>query len=179
MDVCFRGKNVCNLCKLNPYQISSQFTLMQFISISIPCFFCCLQLFVILFFNKIPFFFFLYFLLSDKFFFLLPLTGIMWTETTWASAEEDQTKLWHKWSHDWQQMKGSKWKHMLHAYLSAAIIVSWQMFVCLNILAAPEQCALSSCLGNLWKQWWHFWMTFPCALDWMNCTGRWECVRTL
>lgn len=44
---------------------------------------------------------------------------------------------------------------------------------------AESRCTLSSCLNNLWTQWWHSWMTFPCALDWMNCTGRWECVKKL
>lgn len=41
-------------------------------------------------------------------------TDFTWMEATWASTEEDQTKLWHKQSHGQQHMKGMKLNHGLY-----------------------------------------------------------------
>lgn len=108
---------------------------------------------------------FVFFLLIGS---LYLCADIMWTEATQASAEEDQTKL--KWSGYSEKNK---------TYVPAAITVSRPMFVwCWNLaanqtsLTFPEiplkLCALTAPLGNLWKQWWHSWMTSPCALDWLS-----------
>lgn len=117
----------------------------------------------------------------------------MWTEATRASAEEDQTKPWHKFSRWLAENEGDEVKKTcrVRAYVPAAITVSQQMFVwCLNFFGSPLNPSLSSPFWNCVHSP-HVWVTSENSdntfewlphvpwIGWVTCRQMRMCQDTL